>query len=132
MNEMKRFLLDTNVFLRVLLNDLPSQADQVEKFIKEAKRDKVELLVPQIIVFEIVFALEKYYQFRKEDVIDKIKTILAMDYLKIQDRETFNEAISLFGQGNLSLTDCFLIQLAEIRGASIFTFDKDMKRAKKN
>ena len=40
MNEMKRFLLDTNVFLRVLLNDLPSQADQVEKFIKEAKRDK--------------------------------------------------------------------------------------------
>lgn len=128
---MTRILLDTNAFLRILLNDIPSQADQVEKLIKEAKRGKVELLVPQIVIFEIAFALEKYYHFPKENITDKIKTILAMQYLKIQDREIFQKAIELFGQKNLSLTDCFIIHFAETKGTSIFSFDKGLKRAKK-
>lgn len=123
-----RFLLDTNAFLRILLNDIPNQADQVEKLIKKAKREKVELLAPQIVIFEITFALEKYYHFAKEDITDKIKTVLAMKYLKIQDEEVFKKAIELWGRKNLSLTDCFLIYFAKNNNASLFTFDRGLKK----
>jgi len=38
---MKRYIIDTNGYLRLLLNDLPEQADEIEKLITQAKRGKI-------------------------------------------------------------------------------------------
>lgn len=124
----KQIVLDTNTFLRFLLNDIPQQADAVEKLFKQAQRGKVILFVPQIALFEIVFALDKYYHFSKTDIGDKIKAIITRQYLAIQDRELFNKAIECFLQQKISLADCFLIAFAEQKDAEVFTFDKDLQK----
>lgn len=123
-----KLIVDTNTFLRFLLNDIPSQANLAEELFKSAQNNKKKLLVPQIIIFEVVFALEKYYGFPKQDVIDKIKIILAMDYLKIEDDDIFKDALMLFEGRNISLTDCFLISFAKAKEASIFSFDKKLSK----
>ncbi|MBI2326853.1 PIN domain-containing protein [Candidatus Curtissbacteria bacterium] len=125
---MTRTVIDANAFLRLLLDDIPSQADQIQKILLEAKKNKKELLVPQIIIFEIVFALEKYYHFPKQKIVDNIKSILAMRYFKIQDREIFKRAIDLFDKKNVSLTDCFLVYFVQHNDANLFSFDKDLKK----
>lgn len=125
---MPRFIVDANAFLRLLLDDVPSQADQVEKTLKSAKENLVELLTPQIVIFELAFALDKYYHFPKEQVIDKLKVILSTRYLKIQDREVLKKAIELFGYRQVSLVDCFLICFAGQKEADILTFDKKLKK----
>ena len=125
---MSHFIVDTNAFLRLLLDDVPKQADKVEKLFKEAEVKKHKLTVPQIVIFELSYAFEKYYELTKEEIIEKVDTTLAMNYLTIQNRELFQEALEIFRNNNLSLADCFIYCFAQKRNAEIFTFDKALQK----
>lgn len=128
---MKKFVVDANAFLRLFLNDIPEEADKVEYLFTKAKEDKVTLIVPQIIIFEIAFVLEKYYHFSRLEIIEKLKSVLATPYLKIQNRNIFKKATELFNTQSISLADCFLIFYAEQKYADIFTFDRRIKNLRK-
>lgn len=127
-----QFVVDANVFLRFLLKDIPNQYTRAEKLFREAKSGKIELIVPQIVIFEVAFALEKYYNFGKKEVIDKLQTIIATVYLRIQDSEIFAQALKLYSVSNLSLTDCFLISNVRTTNAVLFSFDKRLQKLIKN
>jgi len=121
-------IADTNIFLRYFLKDNPEQSDQAKQFLRRAKIGKIELIIPQIVIFEIVFAFSKLYGFSKDEIISKVDSLLAAGYLKIQDQGNFKKAVGLYRESNLSLADCFLIAKAREIGAEIFTFDKDLKK----
>lgn len=129
---MKRFLIDANAFLRFLLDDIPEEKKAFEALLQKAKHKEVILLVPQIVIFEIDFILEKYYQFSKEAIINKLKSIISTSYIEVQDREYFKRAIELYGQESISFVDCFLLSKAEIEKADVFTFDRKLKNLHKN
>lgn len=119
---------DTNVFLRYFLKDIVVQSDQAKLLLNQAKLGKVQLIIPQIVIFEIVFALSKLYGFSKEEVIEKVDVLLASDYLKIQDKESFQKAADIFQTNNISFPDSFLIAKAQEAEADLFTFDRDLNR----
>ena len=125
---MKKILADTNVFLRLLLNDIPSQNKQVKNLLIKAKNKKIQVIVPSIVIFEIQFVLEKYYGFGKDEVLDKIRHILSTSYLDIESRQTFIEAASFYKDRNLSFVDCFLIAKAKLEKLELFSFDKKLSR----
>src|SRR6266404_8497051 len=106
---MDKIILDTNGFLRFLLNDIPEQSEEISKLLVKAKAKKIEIFVPQIIIFEIEFALNKYYKFPKAEIIDKLGVLFATSYLKIQDVNVFQEALRLFSDKNVDFVDCFLV-----------------------
>lgn len=125
---MKSFVLDTNAFLRFLLNDVSDQAEEVSKLFIKAKVKELEIFIPQIVVFEIEFALDKYYKFPKEEVIDKLSVLLVTSYVKVQDGDIFKEALELFKKTNLDFVDCFLQAYSKHKDSQLFTFDKDLKQ----
>lgn len=127
---MKRIIVDTNVFLRFLLEDVPQQAEQAEKLFKKAKHKKIEAFVPGIVVFEVQFTLEKYYGFSKEDIVDKLSLILSMDFLNFDERKVFLTTLEIYKDRNVSFADYFLVSKSEIEGMELFTFDKKLKNAK--
>ncbi len=127
---MNEFIVDTNVFLRLILNDIPKQADEAEKLLKQARVGKIKLLVPQIIIFEIEFALSKYYKFPKSKIIDKLNAIISAKYLSVENEDIFKRAVKVYKKSNLSLVDCFLLVKAELSGTALFTFDKELKKLK--
>lgn len=125
---MNRLLLDTNTLLRFLLNDNPDQANQIEQLFHRAKDKQIQLILPQIIIFEIVFALEKYYKFQKEDIIYKMYSIVSTVYLKVQNRIIFYQALRLWRDRSISFVDCFLVIYASGHKAQVFSFDKDLNK----
>ena len=125
---MTSLILDTNSILRFLLNDIPSQADKVEKLLVTAKEDKIEIFIPQIVIFEITFILEKYYHFPKPEITTNLESIINNKYFTIQDREKFILATKLFKNNSLDLVDCFLISFAYITERNLFSFDKDLNK----
>jgi predicted nucleic acid-binding protein len=129
---MKSFLVDANAFLRFLLNDVPKQKKQFENLLNQAKKGQVVLTVPQIIIFEINFILQKYYGFPKKEIIPKLDTIIGTDYIKIEDRNIFSEAIRIYSRSNLSLTDCFLLAKSNQEDKDIFTFDQSLAKLSKS
>src|SRR3989338_9800213 len=106
---MESSTLDANVFLRFLLDDIPSQAKEAANILIKAKSGKLRIFVPQIIIFEILFALDKYYKFPKTEVTEKVGTLLATSYLNIEDRTVFQEALEIYKSKNIDFVDCFFI-----------------------
>ncbi|MDP3974117.1 MAG: PIN domain-containing protein [Candidatus Daviesbacteria bacterium] len=127
---MKLVVADTNAFLRFLLNDISEQVKKFEKILKQAQKSEIIIVVPQIIIFELNFILSKYYLFPKQDVVEKLQSIIKTPYFKIQDIEIFREAIKLYAKSNLSLADSFVYYYCEAWKADLFTFDKKLSNLK--
>lgn len=125
---MKSLVFDTNPFLRFFLNDIPEQTEEVNKLFIKAKAKELKIFVPQIVIFEIEFALRKYYKFPKDEVIDKLRIIVTTPYLDIQDIQIFHEAMLLLASKNIDFVDCFLLCSAISKNSKIFTFDEDLKK----
>lgn len=124
----KRFLVDANAFLRFLLNDIPFQKKAFQKLLSHAQKSEIGLIVPQIIIFEIQFALEKYYKFSKADITDKLQSLVEAHYLQIEDRTIFFEALKIYSRSNISFVDCFLYAKAKQLDVGLFTFDQDLQK----
>lgn len=123
---MKKYIPDTNVFLRFILDDIPSQVKKAEEFFQRAKNGKIEIVVPQIVIFEIHFVLEKYYKLTKAETTEKIKAILSAEYLKVESKEIFLKAIDHWSNKNISFPDAFLISAAENIQAELYSFDRKL------
>jgi len=113
---------------RFLLNDVPAQANQVKQLFIKAKSKNIEIITPQIVIFEIEFGLEKYYRFSKAEIVDKLSVILTTPYLKIQDAPIFQDALQLFSAHNLDFVDCFILCQAKSTKATLITFDKALQK----
>ena len=127
---MKRIVIDTNGFLRLLLDDIPEQANQIESLLKYAKKGEFKIFLPQIVVFEVVFTLEKYYHLNKEEVLDKLESLVSIGYIEVESREIFVKSASLYRGNNISFVDCFIFILAQKNNAELFTFDKKLEKLK--
>lgn len=124
---MKVLVLDTNTLLRFLLDDVPSQTKEIRRKIELAKLDKIKLVIPQIVIFEIVYALTKEYGFKTEEVMEVLRKILINKYLQVQDGDIFEQTLSIFSK-KLSLADCFIYFFAKKKEAELFTFDKNLQK----
>jgi len=127
---MKILFVDTNIFLRFLLGDIPPQTERAKGYFENAKKGRVNLAVCQIVIFEIAFALEKLYSFSKEDIINSIKTIVTMPYLKVEDKVVFLETLNLYGRKNIDFVDAFLFCKAKNQGGEVLSFGRDFRKLK--
>ncbi|OGG02028.1 hypothetical protein A2W14_06330 [Candidatus Gottesmanbacteria bacterium RBG_16_37_8] len=125
---MKSIIPDANVFLRFLLNDIPYQVKKAETVFSKAKNREIAIIVPQIIIFEIQFTLDKYYQFSKSKINDKLKAIISMDYFRIEDRVLFLKALDLWLANNISFPDAFLTYYCEEHHGELFSFDTKLNK----
>lgn len=125
---MKTLVLDTNTLLRFLLHDVASQSKQVEELFLKAKDKKVKLFVPQIVLFEVQFALSKYYKFPKKNIVENLQRFIMAPYIDVEDKEIFHKALELFNEKNIDFVDCFLVGLTQLTKTELFTFDKDLRK----
>ena len=86
---MKTYLVDANIFLRLLLNDVPAQTNKAKKVITKAKEGKIKLVTSQIIIFEVVFALSKYFDFPKAKVALALEYIIESQYFNLESKKDF-------------------------------------------
>src|SRR3989344_7648773 len=125
---MRKVLVDTNVFIRFLLNDIPAQVEKAEELFYKAKKGIIEIIIPEIVIFEIEFILSKYYGLPKTSIVEKINSILSQEYFTVEYKNVFLKSIAIYQKEKLSLVDCFLLAKANIEELELFTFDKKIKR----
>jgi len=127
---MKQIIADTNVYLRFLLDDVKEQVEVSEKLFRKASQKRIEIVVPQIVVFEIQFALDKYYGFSRGDMVEKIETILSADFLKVEERSVFLKCLTIYKENKISFVDSFLSAKAHAGKMELFSFDKKLVKLK--
>ena len=116
---------DTNLFLRYLTNDLPAQADQVEKLLHRAAKGQVTLITTGLVVAEIVWTLESYYHLSKKDIQAKVLAILNTDGLNVTDSDLVLQAVGVFAGKNVDFIDAYnAAWMLKHNVNTVYTFDQ--------
>jgi uncharacterized protein len=118
--------LDTNILLRLIVGDVPTQTTVIEDLLANAS----SLQVADVVIFETVFVLQSYYAFSREDIY--LSLIAIVRHPKINcNRRLFEQAFALYREyQRLSLVDCALPGYALLNGATpLYTFDKDLAKS---
>jgi predicted nucleic-acid-binding protein len=117
--------VDTNVLLRYLLDDVPEQADAVEALLRRAATGKLSLALNAMVIAEIVWTCESYYQLPREEIRDKVVAILNTPGIQVEESELLLEAIWLYVEKNVDFADAYNACWLRRRGLdTVYTFDR--------
>ena len=118
--------LDTNVLLRLALEDLPEQTAAIEKLLSTGTTFEVA----DAALFEMVYVLERVYRLPRLDVVENMLSIIRNKQFNC-NRKLFELILPFYlAHSKLSIVDCALTQYAELNNASpLYTFDQALAKA---
>ncbi|OGG17986.1 hypothetical protein A3D78_05895 [Candidatus Gottesmanbacteria bacterium RIFCSPHIGHO2_02_FULL_39_14] len=125
---MEKAILDTNIILRYLTNDIPSQAEKVKRRFLEASKGKIQFEILSITVVEIIFQLENWYTLTKEEASLKVLTLFSPDWMIVREKEIIFEAINLYRLKNIDFVDLLVFVTAKNDNRKLLSFDKDFDK----
>ena len=116
-------IVDANIVLRYLLNDIEELAERATNIIEDN-----EVLVPNEVIAEIVYVLEKVYQVRNDEIRDTLKELFQYENIKVNDLELIETALELYGERRLDFVDTLLYAYNRVRKYEVCTFDKKLNK----
>ena len=121
--------VDTNVFLRLMVNDDPVKADACESLFRKAIAGDETLVTSVMVIAEIIWVLESYYELKKSDIRENVEKILNTRNLSCPNREIIISALSIYVEKNIDFIDAynaFMLKRDEIY--EIYSYDKHFDR----
>ena len=126
---MKAVFVDTNIFLRFLARDQEKQYQACRKLFKQAQENKIKLITSSLVIFELIWTLVSYYQESKDQVTEKILSLLELPNLRAENREIFLEALLLWQEKNIDFNDAFNSVWAQKKKINqIYSYDRDFDK----
>jgi predicted nucleic-acid-binding protein len=117
--------LDTNVLIRHLTGDPPSQARRATVFLEQAE----ELLVPDLIVAEVVYVLESFYEVKRQRVAELVRAVIGFPAIVVVDEPLLLRALEVYEVDRLDFADAYLVASAEVTGVgAVMSFDRGIDR----
>jgi predicted nucleic acid-binding protein len=117
--------VDTNVLVRHLTGDPPAQAARASRFL--ARSD--ELLLPDLILAEIAYVLESFYEAPRRQVAETLRAVLAFPAIRVVDDELLLRTIEVYDEHRLDFADAYLVACAERTGVgALVSFDRAIDR----
>ena len=133
MKVLSEVYIDTNFYLRLVLNDVPKQNEKCRQIIELARDGKCNLHVTDEVICEIVFVLLKVYKLDRIHIKEGLSFFLSHKFVKSENKESVFLALEIFLKTNLSIVDSVLVSKANFNEYAIATFDEDIiKTAKVN
>ncbi len=118
--------IDTNVLVRVLVND-PTAEEQC-RLARELITSYGEVWVCQIVLVETIWVLESVYHFPKEQIILVLEKLSQHPHLHLEDAEKVKSAVTVFRASNADFADCLILHDAQRRQLVLHTFDRKLAR----
>lgn len=116
--------LDTNVLLRYLLRDEPTQAARAAR---ELERDE-RFLIGSVVLCEVVWVLETGYGFSRAEIGATLEKILATAQFEIEGKDLARAALDDFRGSTADFSDCLVGRRNRVAGAAeTVTFDRSLR-----
>lgn len=117
--------LDTNILVRHFTGDPPELAARATRFLAAAD----ELLVPDVIVAEVVYVLESFYEVKRPQVAELARAVLAFPAVTVIDESLLLRAAEVYEVERIDFAEAYLVACAERSGVNeIASFDRSIDR----
>lgn len=121
--------LDTNVFLRHLVQDHPDHSPRATLYFYRIEHGRPRVETTATVVFETVFTLQSFYKHPRPLIRDNALPMLELSGIQLAGKRRFRRAFTLYTSTNLSFADCLHVAIAEARKAPEFvSFDRGLDR----
>lgn len=117
--------VDTNILVRHFTGDPPDQARRARAFLGAAD----ELLLSDLIVAELVFVLESFYELERERVAEFVRAVIGFPPIVVVDVPLLLRALEVYEVARLDFAEAYLVASAEASGVGkIASFDRSIDR----
>jgi len=117
--------VDTNILIRHLVGEPPEQAARATRYLEQAD----ELLLPDLILAEVAYVLESFYEVPREQVAETLRAVLAFPVIRVLDADLLQRAVEVYEQHRLDFADAYLVASAERTGVGVVaSFDRAIER----
>jgi predicted nucleic-acid-binding protein len=122
-----RVLLDTNVLVRHLTGDPSGQARRATALL----RGRHELILTDLILAEMVYVLESFYERPHAEISEMTRALLALPSIAVVDHDLLLRAVELYEVARLDFAEAYLAALAELSDVRhVASFDRQIDRVK--
>jgi len=119
--------VDSNVLIRHLTGDPQDLAVRATAFLADAD----ELLLPDLIVAEVVYVLESFYEVPPEEVAPLVRSVVAYPSIRTLDSALLLRALEVYETTRIDFAEAYLVASAETAGVTdIASFDRDLDRVR--
>ena len=125
-----RLFLDTNAILRYLCNDVPKQADAVEKRLLQAQSGQLVIETHPLILAEALYVLQSFYAQPRDRIATGLLRFLDTPGVRTTEERRVRKALDRYVSTNVSFIDAFIAELAAESSVPIFSFDRGLDKFK--
>lgn len=120
--------VDTNILVRYLTQDDPTQARRVDAVLAEAFDENDNVYVDHVVLCELVWVLDTRYHYEKSEVISALDDLFDTVLFEFEDRSLLRGALDAYRNGSADFSD-YVIGLRNARAGCdhTVTFDRALK-----
>ena len=123
--------LDTNIFLRQLLNDDPAQSPPCFALFEAIEQGKMIAWTSDLVIAELVFVLsnKRTYNVDREVIRDLLLSLINLPGIKIPRKQVHRRAFALYTAFPIDYIDAHHVALMESRKETdLYSYDRDFDR----
>lgn len=122
---MKKVFVDSNLFIRYLVNDYPELADKVDRLLDKAEKGEISLVTGPPVFFELAWTLKSFYKKPREYIYECLLSILGIQGLEVIDSEILEQALETYRTKNIDFGDAYISASIAVIGVDrIATFNR--------
>lgn len=121
--------LDTNILLRLWLDDDAAQTARIAALLAEHGQTPGSLLVTDVVLAEATWTLRSAFQRDKASLALAVGSLLDEPAFAFEDREVVATALALFERGPAGFADCLIVARCTHQGCEFTaSFDRHMRK----
>ena len=121
--------IDTNYFLRFLLEDHTGQHAVVKALFRQGAEGKANVCTSLVVWFEVYWVLSSFYGKQKDELVRILGSMFKLEFIHFEGRAILAEALHIFAAHAISLEDAYNLTYAKALGVSDFkTFDRKLEK----
>lgn len=116
---------DTNVLVRLLVNDDAAQAQAVRHLLEPINNTPEAVFISDLVIVETLWVLKARYGIDKPGLAGVIELLLSVKTFVFEHRATLEQATTAFRNGQAGFADCLIVARNRRLGCQhTVTFDK--------
>ena len=124
--------IDTNVLLRLWLDDDPAQGERIDALLAEHGGTPGSILVTDVVLAEAVWTLRSAFDQSRAAQLRALRSLLDEPAFAFEDRDAVAQAVAWFAQGTKAgcgFSDCLIVAKQARLGCDFTaTFDRAMRK----
>lgn len=128
MTNQQMIALDTNVLVRVFVND--SDSPEQNTLARNLINQYEFVYISQVVQAEFVWVLKRRLKFERSDIVKVLQIIANHQAFVLENKERFLNALELYKNNSADFADYLIVNYAQANDCQFFTFDKNLLKTK--